>query len=68
MTRTRSGGISGWRLGLSSPWSSWEPLRDAFVIPSGAAQRRRRGIAIVLVEGPLGREDGDSSTPFGRSE
>ena len=33
------------------------------VIPSGAAQRRRRGIAIIPVDGPPGRDDGDSSPP-----
>ena len=31
------------------------------VIPSGAAQRRSRGIAGIPTEGPLYRDDGDSS-------
>jgi len=35
------------------------------VIPSGGAQRRRRGIAIVLVEGPPGRDECDSSPALG---
>ena len=33
------------------------------VIPSGAAQRRSRGIAEIPVEGPVLREERDSSTP-----
>jgi len=33
------------------------------VIPSGGAKRRSRGIARHLVEGPLYRDGGDSSTP-----
>ena len=32
-----------------------------FVIPSGAPKARSRGIAIVPLEGPLFRDDGDSS-------
>src|SRR5215218_6780986 len=33
------------------------------VIPSGAAQRRRRGIAILPVEGPPARDECDSAPP-----
>src|SRR5687767_4806278 len=36
---------------------------DSSVIPSeGAVRRRSRGIAVILVEGPLCRDDRDSST------
>jgi hypothetical protein len=41
---------------------------ESVVIPSGAAQRRSRGIAIIRAEGPLYRDERDSSTRFARSE
>jgi RecB family exonuclease len=37
-------------------------VASRIVIPSGAAKRRSRGIAVVPKEGPLYRDDGDSST------
>jgi hypothetical protein len=36
-------------------------MLTAAVIPSEGAKRRSRGIAIVLAEGPLYRDDCDSS-------
>jgi hypothetical protein len=41
------------------------PARGLVVIPSGASaqRRRRRGIAIIPVEGPPGRDECDSSPP-----
>ncbi|HEX6050278.1 MAG TPA: ATP-grasp domain-containing protein [Gemmatimonadaceae bacterium] len=38
-------------------------IPTAGVIPSGAPKARSRGIALIPAEGPLDREDGDSSTP-----